>query len=99
MKKKQVSGNIIVKKNPSIQTITTKYGIIISSPNNKKDCIYYLDKGVSTKIWNLIDGKKTLNMIKNKFGLFKKIKRWESDFDNFIYDLLSKNLIYIKNNK
>lgn len=96
MKKIPFSAKTIFKKNPLVKTITTKEGVIFS-PLDNKHCIYYLEKDISYKIWKLIDGKKKLGKIKSSFRLYNKIKGWDKDFNKFIYDLLSKKLIIIKN--
>lgn len=96
MKKTPFSCKTIFIKNPSIKTIKTEEGIIISSADNKRNCIYYLEKGISTKIWKLINGKRTLIEIKSIFKPYNKKKYWQKGFERFIQNMLSKNLIIIK---
>jgi len=85
----------IFKKNPDIQMIKTGEGIIISRSNLKDDSVYYLDNPVSSKIWELVDSKKSIRDIKKKILSEYDVAEnmLEEDLKKFIGELRLKNLI------
>ncbi|MCM8792018.1 MAG: PqqD family protein [Candidatus Omnitrophica bacterium] len=90
-----VNETTVFKKNPAIQEIKTEEGIIISSSNIKDKCVYYLDNEVSFRIWELIDGKNSLDKIKEElFSQYDVDKETlENDLKSFINNLYFKKII------
>lgn len=94
-KKLIFNDDMVFKKDPDIQTIKTDEGIIISSANPKDDSIYYLDNPVSFKIWELINGRNSLKVIKQDLLFEYEVteNKLEQELKKFIKDLYLKKLI------